>query len=70
MPTAAERQLHLDIVAGAQRLKREIGYNPVRFTQMLGGDWRRRDGQAAAARAVRLGRVHDSVERSPTGCEC
>ncbi|GAA3375554.1 hypothetical protein GCM10017750_13500 [Streptomyces racemochromogenes] len=23
------------MVAGAQRLKREIGYNPVRFTQML-----------------------------------
>ncbi|MCX4632914.1 hypothetical protein ACGFNX_19910 [Streptomyces sp. NPDC048723] len=36
MPTAAERQFHSDMVAGAQRLKREIGYNPVRFTQMLG----------------------------------
>ncbi|MFH9216291.1 hypothetical protein OG944_02610 [Streptomyces anulatus] len=36
MPTAAERQFHLDMVAGAQRLKREIGYNPVRFAQMLG----------------------------------
>ncbi|WSW02795.1 hypothetical protein OG509_42200 (plasmid) [Streptomyces sp. NBC_01006] len=24
------------MVAGAQRLKREIGYNPVRFMQMLG----------------------------------
>ncbi|MFD6181963.1 hypothetical protein [Streptomyces goshikiensis] len=34
MPTAAERQFHLDMVAGAQRLKREIGYNPVRFTQL------------------------------------
>lgn len=69
MPTAAERQFHLDIVAGAQRLKREIGYNPVRFTQML-GEIGGCDGQAAAARAGRLGRVHDSGERSPTGCEC
>ncbi|AXE23521.1 hypothetical protein C0216_08650 [Streptomyces globosus] len=35
MNTSAERQFHRDMVAGAQRLKREIGYNPVRFTQML-----------------------------------
>jgi len=34
--TEAERHFHADMVAGAARLKREIGYNPTRFTQMVG----------------------------------
>jgi len=32
----AERRFHADMVAGAERLKREIGYNPTRFTRMVG----------------------------------
>lgn len=34
--TATERHFHADMVAGAARLKREIGYNPSRFMQMVG----------------------------------
>lgn len=34
--TEAARQLHRDMVDGAARLKREIGYNPTRFMQMVG----------------------------------
>lgn len=34
--TEAERQFHADMVAGAERLKREIGYKPTRFMQMVG----------------------------------
>lgn len=36
MITEAERRFHADMVAGATRLKREIGYNPTRFMQMVG----------------------------------
>jgi hypothetical protein len=32
----AERRFHADMVAGAARLRREIGYNPTRFLQMVG----------------------------------
>ncbi|NDL57012.1 hypothetical protein [Phytoactinopolyspora mesophila] len=36
MPSTAERHFHAAIVNGAERLKHEIGYNPTRFTQMIG----------------------------------
>jgi hypothetical protein len=36
MSSQAERQFHADMVAGAERLKLEIGYNPTRFMQMVG----------------------------------
>lgn len=36
MTSAAERRFHADMVFGATRLKREIGYNPTRFMQMVG----------------------------------
>ncbi|MCC7078892.1 MAG: hypothetical protein IT198_17385 [Acidimicrobiia bacterium] len=36
MTTRAEREFHADMVNGADRLKREIGYNPTRFNQMVG----------------------------------
>jgi hypothetical protein len=31
----SERQFHRDMLAGAERLKREIGYNPTRFIKMV-----------------------------------
>ncbi|MGW0627191.1 hypothetical protein [Streptomyces sp. NPDC002758] len=36
MPSEAELRFHHDMRRGAERLKREIGYNPTRFMQMLG----------------------------------
>jgi hypothetical protein len=36
MTSEAERHFHADMVAGATQLKREIGYNPTRFMQMVG----------------------------------
>ncbi|MGF7239464.1 MAG: hypothetical protein ACQSGP_31585 [Frankia sp.] len=36
MTATAERHFHDDMVAGAERLAREIGYNPARFMQMVG----------------------------------
>jgi hypothetical protein len=36
MTTQAEQRFHADMVSGAERLKREIGYNPTRFVQMVG----------------------------------
>lgn len=36
MTTRAEQEFHREIVQGADRLKREIGYNPARFNQMVG----------------------------------
>jgi hypothetical protein len=36
MSAEAERHFHADMVAGAERLKREISYNPTRFLQMVG----------------------------------
>jgi hypothetical protein len=34
--TEAERRFHADMVAGAERLQKEIGYNATRFMQMVG----------------------------------
>jgi hypothetical protein len=31
----AEQEFHREMVVGAQRLQREIGYNPTRFRQMV-----------------------------------
>ncbi len=36
MSGQVERRFHADMVAGAERLKLEIGYNPTRFMQMVG----------------------------------
>lgn len=36
MATEAERRFHADMVAGTERLQREIGYSPTRFRQMGG----------------------------------
>ncbi len=36
MTSERERQFHRDMVRGAERLKREIGYNATRFIQMVG----------------------------------
>lgn len=51
MPSEVERRFHIDMVAGAERLKREIGYNPTRFTQMVG-----EHGGVKAARHLLRGR--------------
>ncbi|MFF3244261.1 hypothetical protein ACFYWY_11120 [Streptomyces sp. NPDC002870] len=55
MSTEAERRFHTDMVAGVDRLKREIGYNATRFAQMLGGL-----GGVAAARQLLRG--HDASD--------
>ncbi len=47
----AERAFHRDMVQGAERLRREIGYNPTRFMQMVG-----ELGGAGAARQLLKGR--------------
>lgn len=47
----AERQFHYDMVAGAERLKREIGYNATRFMAMVG-----ELGGVGAARQLLQGR--------------
>lgn len=36
MTTLGEREFHAEMVRGAERLKREIGYNQTRFTRMVG----------------------------------
>lgn len=36
MSSERERQFHRDMIRGAERLKREIGYNATRFIQMVG----------------------------------
>lgn len=36
MATQQEQEFHLEMIAGAETLKREIGYNPTRFNQMVG----------------------------------
>ncbi|GGL79576.1 hypothetical protein GCM10010129_24060 [Streptomyces fumigatiscleroticus] len=36
MPDEAELRFHDDLRQGARRIKREIGYNPVRYVQLLG----------------------------------
>lgn len=35
MPSRAEQAFHSDMLAGSVRLKKEIGYNPTRFNQMV-----------------------------------
>ena len=35
MTSRADREFHREMVEGADQLKREIGYNPTRFNQML-----------------------------------
>jgi hypothetical protein len=32
----AEREFQRDMLAGAERLKRELSYNPQRFSEMIG----------------------------------
>jgi len=56
--TRAEIESHLECIQGSDRLKREIGYNPTRFT--LNTVVRRR--ATSAQRWRRLGRVHDALE--------
>ncbi len=48
---SAERHFHADMVAGVERLKREIGYNATRFVQMVG-----EHGGAGAVRLLLRGR--------------
>jgi hypothetical protein len=36
VPSRAEQAFHSEMLAGADRLKKEIGYNPTRFNQMVG----------------------------------
>jgi hypothetical protein len=45
----AEHKFHEAMVAGSDRLKREIGYNPTRFMQMVG----EYGGRGAAKRLLR-----------------
>jgi len=35
VPSRAEEAFHSEMLAGADRLKKEIGYNPTRFNQMV-----------------------------------
>ncbi|HEY0165967.1 MAG TPA: hypothetical protein VGB75_02900 [Jatrophihabitans sp.] len=49
--TQLEQRFHRDTVTGAERLKREIGYNPTRFMQMVS-----EHGGPAAARQLLQGR--------------
>src|SRR6266540_4334926 len=56
----AGRRFHADMVAGAERLKREIGYNPTRFTRMVG----EMGGVEAARHLLRGSRHHVGVEVS------
>jgi len=51
MATEAEREFHREMVTGADRLKREIGYNPTRFNQMVA-----EHGGAEATRQLLRGR--------------
>ncbi|MFG3208044.1 hypothetical protein [Streptomyces sp. NPDC048192] len=51
----AELKFHDDMRRGAERLKREIGYNPTRFTQMLG----ELGGVGAAKQLLRGGNASD-----------
>jgi len=56
--TEAERRFHADMVAGAEQLKREIGYNPTRFMQMVG-----ELGSIEAARQLLRGGMPRTVSR-------
>lgn len=51
MTSRAEREFHREIVEGADRLKREIGYHPTRFNQMVA-----EHGGPEAARQLLKGR--------------
>ena len=51
MTTQVEREFHREMVEGAERLKREIGYNPIRFNQMMA-----EHGGPEAARQLLTGR--------------
>lgn len=51
MTTRAEREFHREMIDGAERLKREIGYNPTRFNQMVA-----EHGGPEAARQLLTGR--------------
>lgn|SRR5487761_1108867 len=51
MTTRAENEFHREMVDGAARLKREIGYNPTRFNQMVA-----ENGGPHAARQLLNGR--------------
>ncbi|MFF8650525.1 hypothetical protein ACF06D_20130 [Streptomyces griseoluteus] len=55
MPSEAANRFHDDMRRGAERLKREIGYNPKRFAQMLG----ELGGVAAARQLLRGGNASD-----------
>ena len=55
MPSEAENRFHGDMRKGAERLKREIGYNPTRFVQMLG----ELGGVGAAKQLLRGGNASD-----------
>ncbi|MBZ9642945.1 hypothetical protein [Streptomyces sp. PSKA30] len=55
MPSEAENRFHGDMRRGAERLKREIGYNPTRFQQMLG----ELGGVGAAKQLLRGGNASD-----------
>lgn len=51
MISEPEREFHRAMVLGAKRLKKEIGYNPTRFLEMVG-----ELGGAEAARRLMRGR--------------
>lgn len=51
MTTRAEQEFHREMVEGAETLKREIGYNPTRFNQMVA-----EHGGPEAARQLLTGR--------------
>ena len=51
MRSRAEQEFHREMVAGSERLKKEIGYNPTRFLQMVG-----EYGGVEAARLLLRGR--------------
>jgi hypothetical protein len=51
VPSRAEQAFHSDMLAGADRLKKGIGYNPTRFNQMVA-----EHGGPEAARLLLKGR--------------
>ena len=51
MPTRAETEFHRECLHGSDRLKREIGYNPTRFNEMVA-----QHGGPAAVRLLLQGR--------------
>jgi len=59
MATQQEQEFHLEMIAGAETLKREIGYNPTRFNQMVG-----EHGGPEAVRLLLTGREPDPLVRT------